>query len=276
MDGYVFISYSHQDQAVADRLTRELDQAGLKWWRDAERIRGGERFTRRLALAIESAEVVIWLGSPDSVESLWVLKEVTFAVELKKRVIPVLVQGFPVASVPEEFRLLFSGLHFLSLETSSWTRVVEALTNVLPPHPSQVHFTVQVTEAYIVAQNSDGTSAQEAVPPDLWRVAREDSFPGEVLYHAVFRGRVREKWNQASGLAGRDSTSRLTLRLLFDEGTRHLLALPWERMRESADSSYLSAKFPVVRVLMRGEDDGHATKLRPLRRVLLVTSSHGG
>jgi hypothetical protein len=99
-----FISYSHADRPVAERLTNELGSRGLQVWLDALQIRPGDSLVEKIfEEGLKDCDLFLILLSKVSVTSPWVRQELDIALlnRLKKitRVIPVLVEEceIPVA-----------------------------------------------------------------------------------------------------------------------------------------------------------------------------------
>ncbi len=70
----VFLSYAREDEAVAKQLAEGVRDAGHEVWWDRH-IQGGSRFSTEIDRALKSAEAVVVLWSPASVESAWVQDE---------------------------------------------------------------------------------------------------------------------------------------------------------------------------------------------------------
>lgn len=86
-----FLSYSRKDGVeLADRLWTDLDNRGIRCWRDTSDIPGGAEWERQIATAIEKSTHVLFLISPKSLESPHVGDEVTYARDRNKVVIPLL------------------------------------------------------------------------------------------------------------------------------------------------------------------------------------------
>jgi len=88
----VFISYSRRDKTFAERLARDLDDAGLEVWIDFRQIIGGELWQNEIYRGIERSEFLIFCMSPASVESVWCNREVAAAREQDKLIIPIMVK----------------------------------------------------------------------------------------------------------------------------------------------------------------------------------------
>ena len=98
----VFISYAREDSAfVEDRLAKALAERGKELWIDVEDIRGGASDWRAVVWAgIESAKVVVFVLTPESLGSKVCGEELRRAVELNKRIVPVLRRPVDGLAVP--------------------------------------------------------------------------------------------------------------------------------------------------------------------------------
>src|SRR5215217_4401123 len=84
---YFFMSYSREDVNLQKRIVAELRGRGIGIWVDIER-------------SIRGAEGMIVLLSPDSNNSEWVRREISFAEQYEKRIFPVLIAGEEDDSIP--------------------------------------------------------------------------------------------------------------------------------------------------------------------------------
>lgn len=94
----VFISYAAADMALAKQIGAGLKASGLQVW-DPSDVFPGENWGTKLGEALESADAMVVLLTPNSVEAPNVTMEVGFALgnkEYKGRIVPVL------AAPPEE------------------------------------------------------------------------------------------------------------------------------------------------------------------------------
>jgi len=87
----LFLSYARADQAFANRLATTLEHAGYTIWWDAL-IEGGAAYSRSIAEALETADVVIVLWSSRSIESDWVRDEAGQGRE-RHRLVPLSIDG---------------------------------------------------------------------------------------------------------------------------------------------------------------------------------------
>ncbi len=87
----IFISYSRKDIDFVRKLAGDLEKAGYDVWWDLTDLRGGDDWPRVIPQAIESSKYVIVVISPNSIVSDWVEKEYTHALELHKKIIPIML-----------------------------------------------------------------------------------------------------------------------------------------------------------------------------------------
>lgn len=88
----LFFSYSRVDGAAfAQKLALDLKKEGFDVWIDQEDIRAGSEWDMEIEKALESCDCLLFLESEKSVVSNNVLDEVYYALEQRKKVIPVII-----------------------------------------------------------------------------------------------------------------------------------------------------------------------------------------
>jgi WD40 repeat protein len=100
----VFMSYSRRDSDFVRAVADALQASGKDVWVDVEGIRDGEVFPKALRAAVESSDSFVFVISPDAVASTFCAQEVDHAVELGKRIIPVVHRRVADEEVPEPIR----------------------------------------------------------------------------------------------------------------------------------------------------------------------------
>lgn len=85
----VFLSYAMDDKAVARRIAKGLQTAGLRVWFDEWELAAGDSIVPRIEQAVATNDLLLVLLSPRSVESKWVQMELSsfLSRELKDRAI---------------------------------------------------------------------------------------------------------------------------------------------------------------------------------------------
>ena len=97
----IFISYSRQDQAYVQKLISTFEEKGLSVWLD-ERIDYGTAWQKVIEDHLRACQVFVLVMTPRSLESHWVQCELSLALELKKPIFPLLLEGerwFSVARI---------------------------------------------------------------------------------------------------------------------------------------------------------------------------------
>ena len=92
----VFISHSETDRELAQKLSSALKEAGLSVFDMYSDIYPGDNWAEKVSVALEEADAMLVLFTPNSLSSPTVMYEVGYALgheEFKGRVFPVLATG---------------------------------------------------------------------------------------------------------------------------------------------------------------------------------------
>ncbi|MFN0087065.1 MAG: TIR domain-containing protein, partial [Blastocatellia bacterium] len=88
----VFISYSRRDGEHAKRLIASLNLAGHACWIDTSSIKGGDEWVLTIADGILNSYALVVIVTTDALNSKWVKKEILWAEQRKKRIIPWVIE----------------------------------------------------------------------------------------------------------------------------------------------------------------------------------------
>lgn len=102
----VFVSYSRKDGDFARRLNTRLQEAGKTTWFDQESISSGVDFEKEIYKGIDGADNIVFIISPDSIDSKYCKDEVAYAADLGKRFITILCRETDPQTMPETLRIL--------------------------------------------------------------------------------------------------------------------------------------------------------------------------
>ena len=102
----VFISYSRKDMAFADELEAALKARGFEVLIDRQEIYAFEDWWKRIEALIGRADTVVFVLSPDAVQSDVALKEISHATFLNKRFAPIVCRPVEDSAVPDPLRRL--------------------------------------------------------------------------------------------------------------------------------------------------------------------------
>jgi hypothetical protein len=105
----IFISYSRYDRPIAERIDNALNAAGFETFLDTKNLPIGQEFNARIKLAIDSADLFLFLASSNSVRpGSYTLTELSFAENKWQNpsgyVLPILLEGFDPGQLPAYIR----------------------------------------------------------------------------------------------------------------------------------------------------------------------------
>jgi|GEM_PF-3524384 len=95
----VFISYSHGDKKFVNRLTRDLENAGVHVWVDEKKIKVGDSISRKIEEGISECDFFCLVISRHSINSKWVDREYRTALNgqlspgTTPKILPLLIQN---------------------------------------------------------------------------------------------------------------------------------------------------------------------------------------
>ena len=112
----IFISYSRKDLVVVTSLKKEMEQqTGVSCWMDLTGIESGDQFQDVIIRAIEQSKIVLFMMTENSIESEFTKKEILYAKNIKKRIVPIMLNGFQ----PKGWFLFeFGGIDYIDISNS--------------------------------------------------------------------------------------------------------------------------------------------------------------
>ncbi len=128
-DSPAFISYSRDDSEFVLRLAEDLKAAGASVWLDQLDIEAGQEWDSAIESALIQSPRMLLILSPSSAKSSSVRNEISFALDEKKIIIPVLYQD---CAVPLQLRRV-QHVDF----RADYARGLRALLKSLGVQPSQ-------------------------------------------------------------------------------------------------------------------------------------------
>ena len=90
----IFLSYSSVDWKFANEIAKLLRRHGVPVWHSHRNIMGGQPWHDEIGDALRRCDWFVILLSPNSVKSIWVKRELTFALRkphYNDRIVPVVV-----------------------------------------------------------------------------------------------------------------------------------------------------------------------------------------
>ncbi len=174
--GHIFLSYSRKDAATMHRVMDTLRTDGLDVWTDEDLTPGARSWKRAIEEALDNADCVVVILSPDSKKSDHVADELDYAEAHDKRIFPVFARGDEKNAVPfgyitaqwvdirqdanyaaEMQKLVFTLRVHMGLETRDKDRKLETVESPKPDDDTtdvnpQI-FPQDVAKAIMVLQN---------------------------------------------------------------------------------------------------------------------------
>ena len=89
----VFISYSSKDLVEVNEIIRLLEKENISYWKAPEMIPIGSNYAKEIPRVITGCKVFLLIISNNSQNSIWVEKEIDFAINNKKTILPVKISG---------------------------------------------------------------------------------------------------------------------------------------------------------------------------------------
>jgi tetratricopeptide (TPR) repeat protein len=190
---HVFLSYHRASKWLAYSIREKLVSKGVDVFFDIKDINSG-RFKNVICNEIANREVFIVLISPESYERFtsendWVRREVELALELKKNVIPLLIDEAAISQIPQDFpnREVLVSLNALSVSFDFFDEAMDILYNRYITHPTIQEIEFQIAEEHY--QN-----AVDAQQREDWKVA-------EIEYEKAAARRRRAEYFLGLGTA---------------------------------------------------------------------------
>jgi hypothetical protein len=94
-DSFVFVSYAHQDSERVFPVIELVGASGYALWYD-KGINISSVWTDEIALAILNCDVFLMFASKNAVDSPYVRSEIEFALNNKKKIVPVYLDGMDI------------------------------------------------------------------------------------------------------------------------------------------------------------------------------------
>lgn len=146
-----FVSYSRRDQTLADALIEGLSRQGLRPWIDRRDLLASEEWVRALRRGVESSDSFLMLVSSASLASKFCVEELSWAEELGKRIVPVIIEDVPSSEISEAI----SKRQFITLAVDDGGSfalsegAIERIASELSQDPQDVRFHLDLLTAAI-------------------------------------------------------------------------------------------------------------------------------
>lgn len=126
----VFVSYSRRNKTFAERIARDLDDAGMVVWVDWRQIQAGEFWQEEIFRGLELSDIIVACLSPDAVKSEWVQREINTGREAGKIILPIMaVEAYTELNQTESLKWLLDRhwIHFEGRYQEAFQELLESL-----------------------------------------------------------------------------------------------------------------------------------------------------
>ncbi len=127
---HVFLSYSREDMAEAEKLEKALASEGLSVWIDREDIQSGS-WKDCVADGLNRSRALVLLLTSSSLDSESVRKELAFAAGKKVPIIPVQPGILEEEELPDWFKLDYQELHRHHIESENYSQSINKIAQVI-------------------------------------------------------------------------------------------------------------------------------------------------
>lgn len=98
----LFLSHTTADRPFVERLSRSFDAQGIRYFYSKRHIKGARQWHDELGAALERCNWFLVVLSKRSVKSVWVKRELLFALQSSKyqeRIVPLLLESCPTGKL---------------------------------------------------------------------------------------------------------------------------------------------------------------------------------
>lgn len=172
----IFISYSRDDKSLVHPFAEYISKSvSRNCWIDLKGIESGTEFEDVIMKAIDECQVVLFMLSDNSLKSKWTKREVLYAEDEGKRIVPVLVDGDKLRGW---FKFHFSNVDYIDIKSEeqkeklvanlkSWLAIGEENSNA---ENSEIKETGEIASNTVGGDIIEENNIEEViVPSDVFK-----------------------------------------------------------------------------------------------------------
>lgn len=201
VEGDVFVSYRRVDVEFVKKLVEALESAGKNVWVDWDDIPPGSiNFSDDIRTGLEGTDAFIAVLSPDYLESSYCIDlELGTAIELQKKIIPIVYRSFDTSRVPKGIHLI-NWIHFIphagreNTFPQAFAQVLEALNTDIEHTRQHKQYLLRALEWRRNDYNPSFLLAGDAITrAEEWLISATDKNPSPTRLHHdyIFASRQR-------------------------------------------------------------------------------------
>lgn len=129
----VFLSYSSYDIERTEAIRDLLEENGISCWIGNRDIPGGADYTEEITAAIKECTVFVLVLTKRAQESQYVISEIEYARSIKKRIIPFMIEDFPIADKLEFHLRNHQRIHAYAGQKAAEVKLVNRVKALVSP-----------------------------------------------------------------------------------------------------------------------------------------------
>lgn len=207
----VFLSYRRIDKEFTQQLDQAFKKENLEVWVDWEDIPPGSTdFTADIQKGIEGADVFVPVLTPAYLESPYCMGELDMAIELHKRIVPIVLQKFDIAKIPSKISHI--NWVYFTPHVGEANTFEDAFPVLMAAIRIDQEHTATHTRLLLRAKEWDTSgrnpssllNGDEITEAEQWLAVAGDKHPHPTALHSeyIFASRTRQRAQQRQLLVG--------------------------------------------------------------------------
>jgi len=192
----LFISYPHKESKVANYLADLLDKEKIKYWKDDE-LKAGSKFNNDIADAIDKSKLFLFLWFDASEQSDYCKRELHFATQLNKTIIP--IKGTKKYGLGSEIGNALKEIQWFEYDTEEVSSLMMRIRDLLSAYEENA--IIEDGETYQPNKCADYIAANTIISSDsdeynLQRFIDAQNANGnyDLALEEIKHGRKRSEW----------------------------------------------------------------------------------
>lgn len=212
----IFLSYSRSDgYDFAQKLTADLQKEGFDVWIDQDDIRAGSSWYIEIEKALENCDCLLFIETENSVSSEHVLDEVYYALEQRKKVIPLIVVD---SKTPYRLKR-FQHVDFTSNYQAGLAHLIRELRNEVDDH-------------VVIMEKSDPQKEKTEHKKNKWILMAVFAVVLIIAFAIIYNRRVDIPENESTPLTNNQSAGDSAVVPLITTDTNSLAEKSANQLRE--------------------------------------------
>lgn len=137
----VFICYSRKDNNIAHYCSQLLKEINVSAFLDVESLVAGSVFAETIQSHIVNCKIIVFIISENTMNSEWTIKEIDFARQIGKTIIPVLVES---TRIDGRLKLLIGDIEYIEWRHDNTASFKKELVGAVQHHIEKMHVECEV------------------------------------------------------------------------------------------------------------------------------------